>query len=133
LDGGSAHRKAATCTPRTAQTQNKRTQTSMPQVGFEAAISMFERAKTVHALDRAATVIASGLIYSYICLLYRDKVVPLEGIFLCENVPGTHQGSCFAFCITAPLAVDSVICITFTRKYHTSLAFLTCNVGIAAR
>jgi hypothetical protein len=32
---------------RTAQTQNKRIQTSMPQV---------ERAKTVHALGRAATV-----------------------------------------------------------------------------
>jgi hypothetical protein len=41
----------------TAQTQNKRTQTSMPQVGFEPTIPMFERAKTVHALDRAVTVI----------------------------------------------------------------------------
>jgi hypothetical protein len=40
---------------RTAQTQNKRTQTSMPQVGFEPTIPVFERAKTVHALDRAAT------------------------------------------------------------------------------
>jgi hypothetical protein len=29
----------------------------MPQVGFELTISVFERAKTVHALDRAATVI----------------------------------------------------------------------------
>jgi hypothetical protein len=38
--------------------QNKRTQTSMPQVGFEPTIPLFERAKTVHhALDRAATVI----------------------------------------------------------------------------
>jgi hypothetical protein len=33
-------------------------QTSMPQVGFEATISVFERAKTVHALQTAqATVI----------------------------------------------------------------------------
>jgi hypothetical protein len=39
-------------------TQNKRTQTSMPRVGFEATITVFERAKTVHALDRAATVIS---------------------------------------------------------------------------
>jgi hypothetical protein len=37
---------------RTAQTQ-----TSMSQVGFEPTIPVFERAKTVHALDRAATVI----------------------------------------------------------------------------
>jgi hypothetical protein len=42
---------------RTAQIQNKRTQKSMPQVGFEPTIPVFERAKTVHALDRAATVI----------------------------------------------------------------------------
>jgi hypothetical protein len=29
----------------------------MPRVGFEPTIPAFERAKTVHALDRAATVI----------------------------------------------------------------------------
>jgi hypothetical protein len=28
----------------------------MPSVGFEPTIPVFERAKTVHALDRAATV-----------------------------------------------------------------------------
>jgi hypothetical protein len=44
---------------RTAQTQNKRTQTSMPQVGFEPTIPVFEREKTVHDLDRAPTVIGS--------------------------------------------------------------------------
>jgi hypothetical protein len=37
---------------RTAQTQNKRTQASMTQVWFEPTIPVFERAKTVHALDR---------------------------------------------------------------------------------
>jgi hypothetical protein len=39
---------------RTAKTQNKRKQTSLPQVGFEPTIPVFERAKTVHALERAA-------------------------------------------------------------------------------
>jgi hypothetical protein len=34
-------------------------QTSMPWVGFEPTIPASERAKTVHALDRAATVIGS--------------------------------------------------------------------------
>jgi hypothetical protein len=29
----------------------------MPQVGFEATIPVFERAKTVHALGRAVTVV----------------------------------------------------------------------------
>jgi hypothetical protein len=46
-------------THRTTQTQNKRTQTSMSWMGFEPKIPEFERAKTVHALDRAATVIIS--------------------------------------------------------------------------
>jgi hypothetical protein len=40
---------------RTAETQNKNTQTSMPHAGFEPTIPVFQRAKTVHALDRAAT------------------------------------------------------------------------------
>jgi hypothetical protein len=44
-------------THRTTQTQNKRTQTSMSGVGFEPTMPVFERAKTVYALDRAATVI----------------------------------------------------------------------------
>jgi hypothetical protein len=42
----------------TIQTQSKRTQTSIPWVRFEPTIPGFERVKTVHALDRAATVIA---------------------------------------------------------------------------
>jgi hypothetical protein len=47
-------------TQRTTKTQNKRTQTSMPRMGFEPTISVFERAKTVHVLDCAATVIGSS-------------------------------------------------------------------------
>jgi hypothetical protein len=34
-------------THRTTQTRNKRTQTSMPRVGFEPTIPVFERAKTL--------------------------------------------------------------------------------------
>jgi hypothetical protein len=41
------------------KTQNKRTQTSMPRVGFEPTTPVFERAKTDHALDGAATVIGT--------------------------------------------------------------------------
>jgi hypothetical protein len=40
---------------RTTQTQNKRTQTSMPGVGFQPTTAVFERVKPVHALDRATT------------------------------------------------------------------------------
>jgi hypothetical protein len=46
-------------THRTTQTQNKRTQTSMPRVGFEPTIPVFERAKTVHALECLATEIGN--------------------------------------------------------------------------
>jgi hypothetical protein len=42
---------------RRTQAQNKRTQTSMPSVGFEPTIPAFKRAKTVHAPDLPATVV----------------------------------------------------------------------------
>jgi hypothetical protein len=45
---------------RTTQTRNKRKQTSMPRVGSEHTIPVFEKAKTVYALNHAATVIGSG-------------------------------------------------------------------------
>jgi hypothetical protein len=35
----------------------------MPRVGFESTNPMFERAKTVHSLDRAATVIGKTLLW----------------------------------------------------------------------
>jgi FAD synthase len=62
LDGGSVRRKAATYAQKT--NQNKRTQTSMPRVGLEPTIPDFERSETVHALDRAATVIGNKIIYT---------------------------------------------------------------------
>jgi hypothetical protein len=45
-------------THRTTQMWTKRTQISMPRVEFEPMTPVFERAKAVHALDRAATVIS---------------------------------------------------------------------------
>jgi hypothetical protein len=46
----------------TVQTQNKRKHISMLQVGFEPKIPVFERTKTVHDLDRAATVISTDIL-----------------------------------------------------------------------
>jgi hypothetical protein len=48
--------------PLPIQIQNKHRQTSMPWVGFEPTIPPFERAKNVHASDRAATVTCYVLI-----------------------------------------------------------------------
>jgi hypothetical protein len=44
----------------------------MPQVGFETTTTVFEGAKTVHALDRAATVI--GLPFEYMALYPRRQI-----------------------------------------------------------
>jgi hypothetical protein len=48
----------------------------MPQVGFEPTIPAFKRAKTVHALDRAAAVIGVMINKprSYACGIGYDKV-----------------------------------------------------------
>jgi hypothetical protein len=45
-------------THRTTQTHKKHIQTSIPSEVFELTIPSFERAKTVHAIDHAATVIS---------------------------------------------------------------------------
>jgi hypothetical protein len=37
----------------------------MPRLGFEPTISVFERAKTVHSLDRSATVIGMTAVTIY--------------------------------------------------------------------
>jgi hypothetical protein len=60
-----AHRKA--------QTQNKRTQISMPRVGLEPTIPVFEREKTVRVSQRAATVIGQEYTEQNI------KIVAYEG------------------------------------------------------
>jgi hypothetical protein len=57
----------------TTQTQNKRIQTPMPRVGFEPTIPVFERAKTVHVLDRAVTVICN----MGITLIFCVEIFPL--------------------------------------------------------
>jgi hypothetical protein len=63
-------------THRATQTQNKCTQTSMPWIGFEPTTPVFERAKTVHALDSAATVIGSFVYYK--TLLWHTTLCQLQ-------------------------------------------------------
>jgi hypothetical protein len=43
-----------------------RKQTSMPRIRFEPTDTVFKRAKIVHALDRAATVIGSSILSAHI-------------------------------------------------------------------
>jgi hypothetical protein len=58
------------------QTQNKHRQASMPRVRFEPTIPGFERAKIVHALDRAATVI--GCFFFVMLLIYVTTISILK-------------------------------------------------------
>jgi hypothetical protein len=60
------------------QTQNIRTQTSMPRLGFEPTIPVFERSKTVHVLDREAIV--TGIVF-----LMLFKIVFLFSVGLINN------------------------------------------------
>jgi hypothetical protein len=53
-------RLLATYTRRTTQAQNKRAQTSVPWLGFEPMIPLFERGETVHGLDCEATMISNN-------------------------------------------------------------------------
>jgi hypothetical protein len=73
-------------THRTTQAENKSTETSMPRVGFEPMIPVFERTKTVHALDRAATVIGyystTVLIISFHTLVHCYYPVPFFCVFI---------------------------------------------------
>jgi hypothetical protein len=55
-------------TYRTTQTQNKFTQT-IPQVGFEPNIPVFERENTGHDLDRPVTLIGYNVIYTLVIKL----------------------------------------------------------------
>jgi hypothetical protein len=63
-------------THRTTQTQNKGAQISMPRVRFEPMTPVFERAKTLHALDRVTTVIG----------FKRSKQLKIEMRFEAQNV-----------------------------------------------
>jgi hypothetical protein len=54
----------------------------MPRVGFEPTISAFERAKTIHALDRAATGIGDNSKFRFGILVEgsrHDSVLDLPG------------------------------------------------------
>jgi hypothetical protein len=54
---GSACRKAATCTQDSTKTEDTHTQISMIRIGFKPTTPAFKRAKTLHSLNGAVTVI----------------------------------------------------------------------------
>jgi hypothetical protein len=83
----------------------------MPLVGFELTIAAFERAKTVHALDRAATVTGS---------VNNTKKQMLRFTY-CHVYQWLKAG--FGLVIGF---IDHLQVVT-TRKYNTAIDFHTIN------
>jgi hypothetical protein len=73
----------------------------MPRFGFEPTIPVFERAKTVHALDRAATAIGT-------IVLLLEKL-SVEGNEIKINLPATKSVYKY-FCTVSP-----------HRKFHSRI------------
>jgi hypothetical protein len=71
-------------THRTTQTHNKRTQISMTRVRFVPTIPMFERGKTVHALDHAApwSTICMSTETKYTCMHKKIKTHKWTGLLI---------------------------------------------------
>jgi hypothetical protein len=72
--------------------KHKHTQTSMPWVGFQPTIPAFERAKTVHALDRKDTGIGYATITDYNkheCIRGKFAALHHEGFFKISGITGT--------------------------------------------
>jgi hypothetical protein len=87
----------------TAQTQNKRTHTQIPQVEFETTIPVFERAKAVLALDCAATEI--GRYFLRMTENKRNKLASLITFRLIKFLPDANN------CVVcAPHGCDSDSC-----------------------
>jgi hypothetical protein len=89
----------------TTQTQNKRTQTSMPRLGYEPTIPVFERTKTAHALDRADTLTSSSnlldLIFSVLSgLCINPRLIIIAPLWLSTVVCPCHLYS--KLCIPIP-------------------------------
>jgi hypothetical protein len=93
LARGSVLRKASTYTGK--HNRERRKQTSMPRGGFEPAIPMFERPKTVLALDRSA--IETGFTLNLPVRKYLKSFLSLQAfrlklcyrIFLKSIIPST--------------------------------------------
>jgi hypothetical protein len=136
LDWRSAHYKAATLsTHRTTQWQNKSRQTSVPWVGFESTMPVFERAKTVHVLDRAAIVIGVISTHYYLRNLY--FIVYLCYIEMHVQLSAwLNRKSCFenevCLIIVTPTAYISQVCIqprteNYKEQIHSATTTMQTN------
>jgi hypothetical protein len=81
-------------------------QTSMCSVGFETTIPASKRAKTVHALDRSATVTGAKQVY---IILVLSLVSSQSSLFLCLIAVWLFSSVLFPLCCCFPTRDGSVI------------------------
>jgi hypothetical protein len=80
----------------------------MPQVGFETMIPVFERAKTIHALERAASEVGLHCIYSSINPKVQWSVIYIVIDFYCLKI-----------CVHSSRSVRRSIFVIFnTHEYY---------------
>jgi hypothetical protein len=109
-------------THRTAETQNERTQTSMPRVGFESTIPVLERAKMVHALYArplwsALTILVSA-IPQKVQLKIHKLFCPLGGGTL--KVNRYFWGICASICLSPACKLISCLGYSSDLKMGTT-------------
>jgi hypothetical protein len=92
-------------THRATQTQNRRIQISIPRVGFETTIPVFEGAKMVHDLDIAATVIDPGISR---LILFSSHLQFISSLRLRESVSHLYNKNCIGLC-SAPFIVPLLL------------------------
>jgi hypothetical protein len=84
-------------------------------VGFEPTIPAFERSKTVHVLDGAASVI--GMKFQYACLIFRPRsVFNLQPTLLKIKVNQIYLKFSYnfsVFCLVAVVSLSKHHCVDF--------------------
>lgn len=73
----------------TSQGRYIQTQTSMPRMGFEPRIPVFERARAVHVLDRKATMIDDKSLYKLRKRLSQIRVDARNALELYSHIHGS--------------------------------------------
>jgi hypothetical protein len=113
-------------THRTTQTQNKRTQTSMPLVGFEPTISVFEWAKTVSCLRAAAHRLHQDKRQKKQKLTSASWLRPLCGRF--HNLIRFNCAPFFASCrrhrVLTVICLDACRCAAYQDRAATVIGFI---------
>jgi hypothetical protein len=100
----SARRKAATYTQGNINTEKRTYKHPCLWLGFEPTIPVFERAKTVHALDRTATVIGE---YALHCIQIHDTC---ECVFRIDfNVRRVVESKCKSILVVMGFQIFMIV------------------------